>query len=94
VHSIPNLGWPQALDLLQRKVVDPDDYILHVYPFAQVPEAVQFAARARSETVRVMVDFRASGQDSSQDPGPGTGQDSQNYQDSQDKNVGKSCQSC
>ncbi len=57
VHSIPNLGWPQALDLLARRVIDPDVFISHVYPFAQVPEALRCAAEARSEAVKVMVDF-------------------------------------
>jgi L-iditol 2-dehydrogenase len=55
VHSIPNLGWPQALDLLASGVIDPDLFISHVYPFERVPEAMKFAARARSETVKVMV---------------------------------------
>ena len=57
VHSIPNLGWPQAVDLLARKIIDPALFISHVYRFEQVPEAVRFAASARSETVKVMVDF-------------------------------------
>ena len=58
IHPIPNLGWPQALDLLARRVVDDSDvFISHVYPFAQVPEAMRFAAQARSEVVKVMVDF-------------------------------------
>ena len=57
VHSIPNLGWPQAVDLLARKVIDPALFISQVYRFDQVPEAVRFAATARSETVKVMVTF-------------------------------------
>ncbi len=57
VHSVPNLGWPQALELLATRVIDPDLFISHVYPFDRVPEAVQFAATARSETIKVMVDF-------------------------------------
>ncbi len=59
VHSIPNLGWPQALELLSTKVIDPDLFISHTYPFDQIPEAVRFSAEARSETVKVMVDFDA-----------------------------------
>ena len=57
VHSIPNLGWPQAVELLSTGVIDPALFISQTYPFAQVPEAVRFAATARSETVKVMVDF-------------------------------------
>jgi threonine dehydrogenase-like Zn-dependent dehydrogenase len=56
VHSIPNLGWPQAIDLLKRGVIDPDLFISHTFGFDEVPEAVRFAATARSETVKVMVD--------------------------------------
>ncbi len=57
VHSIPNLGWPQALGLLRSEVIDPELFISHDYAFDQVPEAVKFAAKARAETVKVMVNF-------------------------------------
>lgn len=56
VHSIPNLGWPQAIELLKRGVIDPALFISHTFAFDEVPEAVRFAATARSETVKVMVD--------------------------------------
>ncbi len=56
VHSIPNLGWPQAVELLRNKTIDPDLFISHTFPFEQVPDAVRFAATARSETVKVMVE--------------------------------------
>jgi L-iditol 2-dehydrogenase len=58
VHSIPNLGWPQAVELLANGTIDPALFISHTYPFNQVPEAIRFAVRARSETVKVMVDFQ------------------------------------
>ncbi len=61
VHSIPNLGWPQAVELLGDRVIDPDLFISHTYGFHQVPEAVRFAAEARSETVKVMVDYAHDG---------------------------------
>jgi threonine dehydrogenase-like Zn-dependent dehydrogenase len=61
VHSIPNLGWPQALDLLRARVIDPDLFISHTYAFDEVPDAVRFAATARSETVKVMVDVAGTG---------------------------------
>ena len=57
VHSVPNLGWPQAIQLLRDRVIDPELFISQTYAFSQVPEAVKFAANARSETVKVMVDF-------------------------------------
>jgi threonine dehydrogenase-like Zn-dependent dehydrogenase len=59
VHSIPNLGWPQALDLLERRVIDADLFISHVFPFNQVPEAVRFAEQARGEVIKAMVDVAA-----------------------------------
>lgn len=55
VHSIPNLGWPQAIDLLKDKIIDPELFISHHYTFDKVPQAIQFAAKARSQTVKVMV---------------------------------------
>jgi L-iditol 2-dehydrogenase len=59
VHSVPNLGWPQALEMLRTKVIDPDLFISQVYPFSRVPEAVRLVAGDRSSTVKVMVDFEA-----------------------------------
>lgn len=57
VHSIPNLGWPQALELLRQRVIDPDIFVTQRYPFRQVPEAVRRAAEDRSEVIKVMVDW-------------------------------------
>ncbi len=57
VHSIPNLGWPQAIDLLKSRAIDPDLFITQVYPFRQVPEAVRFAADNHDKAIKVMVDF-------------------------------------
>jgi L-iditol 2-dehydrogenase len=59
VHSIPNLGWPQALSLLRSRQIDPAVFITQVYPFSQVPEAVSFAAAKHDKAVKVMVDFEA-----------------------------------
>ena len=55
VHSIPNLGWPQAISLLKEGIIDPDLFISHNYSFDNVPQAIRFAAKARSQTVKVMV---------------------------------------
>jgi threonine dehydrogenase-like Zn-dependent dehydrogenase len=57
VHSIPNLGWPKALDLLRKRLIDPELFITHRYGFDEIPEAVSFAARNRRDTVKVMVNF-------------------------------------
>jgi len=57
VHSVPNLGWVQALDLLRRKVIDPALFISQTFRFDQVPEAVRFAAEQRDRVVKVMVEF-------------------------------------
>jgi L-iditol 2-dehydrogenase len=55
VHSIPNLGWPQAISLLREGIIDPKLFISHTYPFNKVPDAIRFAAKARAQTVKVMV---------------------------------------
>jgi L-iditol 2-dehydrogenase len=57
VHSIPNLGWPKALDLLRRRLIDPADFISHRFGFGEVPEAVMLAAKNRTDTVKVMVSW-------------------------------------
>ena len=57
VHSIPNLGWPQAVELLRSKTIDADLLISHVFPFDQVPEAIAFADEHRADAIKVMVDF-------------------------------------
>ena len=57
VHSIPNLGWPQAIALLRERAIDPELFISHTFPFGQVPEAIHFAAQAREEVVKVMVEM-------------------------------------
>jgi L-iditol 2-dehydrogenase len=57
VHSIPNLGWPKALDLLRRRLIDPADFISHRFGFDEVPEAVMLAAKNRTDTVKVMVSW-------------------------------------
>jgi threonine dehydrogenase-like Zn-dependent dehydrogenase len=57
VHSIPNLGWPQAVELLAGGVIDADLFVSHVFSFDQVPEAIRFVSKARSEVVKAVVEF-------------------------------------
>jgi L-iditol 2-dehydrogenase len=57
VHSVPNLGWPQAVELLEAKTIDSEILISHTFPFDQVPEAVRFSARERSRVIKAMVEF-------------------------------------
>jgi L-iditol 2-dehydrogenase len=57
VHSIPNLGWPKAFDLLRRRLIDPADFISHRFGFDDIPAAVTLAAENRTDTVKVMVSW-------------------------------------
>jgi L-iditol 2-dehydrogenase len=55
VHSIPNLGWPKAFDLLRRGEIKATDFVSHRFGFDEVPAAVTLAAENRTDTVKVMV---------------------------------------
>ncbi len=54
-HSIPNLMYPVAIDLIRRRVIDPALFVTHRFPLDKTPEAIKFAAEKRSEIVKVMV---------------------------------------
>jgi L-iditol 2-dehydrogenase len=54
-HSIPNLRFPIAIDLLRRKAVDPDLFISHTFDFADLPEALRTAEQDKNNVVKVMV---------------------------------------
>lgn len=55
VHSIPNLGFPKALALLESGCVEAKRFITHRFPFGKVPEAITFAAENRTDAIKVMV---------------------------------------
>jgi L-iditol 2-dehydrogenase len=54
-HSIPNLRFPMALDLLAHGVIRADDFITHHFPLSQVAEAMQIAAHDKANAIKVVV---------------------------------------
>ena len=54
-HSIPNLRFPIAIDLLKRKAVDPDLFITHRFGFGELSRALETAERDKEGAVKVMV---------------------------------------
>ncbi|MBM4043607.1 MAG: zinc-binding dehydrogenase [Planctomycetes bacterium] len=57
-HSIPNLRFPTAIDLLARGVFRAEDFVTHRLPLSRVAEAMQTAARDKENVIKVMVDCR------------------------------------
>ncbi len=55
-HAIPNTEWPVAVDLLKRKVIDPDKMITHVFPLDKTEEALRTADQRKSEVVKVVIE--------------------------------------
>jgi L-iditol 2-dehydrogenase len=54
-HSIPNLRFPIALDLVKSKAVDPDLFISHTFAFDDLPEALRIAENDKERAVKVVV---------------------------------------
>lgn len=54
-HSIPNLKFPIAIDLIQRNVIDVDDFVSHTFPFSETAEALKVAAREKATAIKVVV---------------------------------------
>ncbi len=54
-HSIPNLRFPMAISLLQRKDIDPGDYVTHTYPLKEVSQALQTAEHDKAQAIKVVV---------------------------------------
>ena len=54
-HAIPNHYFPLALDLLARRVVDPEALVTHTFPLAEVERAFQMAASPEEEAVKVVI---------------------------------------
>jgi L-iditol 2-dehydrogenase len=57
-HSIPNLRFPMAMDLLAREVINAEDFITHRFPLSQASEALATAARDKENVIKVLVDCR------------------------------------
>jgi L-iditol 2-dehydrogenase len=55
IHSLPNLRFPMAIDLLHRKVIEAGDFVSHVYRFEEAAQAVRTAAFDKENAIKVMV---------------------------------------
>ncbi|MBD3323164.1 alcohol dehydrogenase catalytic domain-containing protein, partial [candidate division KSB3 bacterium] len=54
-HSIPNLRYPMAIDLLKRKVIDAREFVTHEFPFSDVEHALRTAETDKAHVIKVMV---------------------------------------
>lgn len=58
-HSIPNLRFPTAIELLKQKIVDPSLFITQTFSFLDLPEAMKTAEKDKSGVVKVMIEMNA-----------------------------------
>jgi L-iditol 2-dehydrogenase len=54
-HSIPNLRFPTAIDLVKSRAIDPDLFISHTFEFGGLPEALRTAEKDKETAVKVVV---------------------------------------
>jgi len=54
-HSIPNLRFPIAIDLLKRNVIDPEQFITHTFRFGELSEALRTAENDKENVIKVMI---------------------------------------
>jgi L-iditol 2-dehydrogenase len=55
IHSIPNLRYPMAIDLLARKVIDARQFISHTFSLNQTQEAMNTAAFDKENALKIIV---------------------------------------
>lgn len=54
-HSIPNLRFPMAISLLERKAIDAKDFVTHTFPLSRVQEALKVAENDKANVIKVIV---------------------------------------
>ncbi|MFQ5814228.1 MAG: L-threonine dehydrogenase, partial [Anaerolineae bacterium] len=54
-HAIPNHYFPLALDLLARRVVNPQALVTHTFPLAEAETAFQVAVNPEEEALKVVI---------------------------------------
>jgi L-iditol 2-dehydrogenase len=54
-HSIPNLRFPMAISLLERKAIDARDFVTHTFPLGRVEEALKTAENDKEKVIKVVV---------------------------------------
>ncbi len=55
-HAIPNHYFPMALDLLARRVVDPDRLVTHSFPLNEYRKAFEVAGSSRESVGKVTIE--------------------------------------
>ncbi len=53
--AVPNMYFPIALDLLERRVIDPDAFITHTVRLQDVPEFMKNVSKYRNEMIKAVV---------------------------------------
>ncbi|HEY9593309.1 MAG TPA: alcohol dehydrogenase catalytic domain-containing protein [Spirochaetia bacterium] len=56
-HSIPNLRFPMAISLLERRVIDARDFVTHTFPLSRVQEALTVAEEDKTHVIKVVVEI-------------------------------------
>lgn len=54
-HAIPNNRFPVALDLLRRKIIDPDKMITHVFRLDDIEKAIKVSMDPEEKAIKVVV---------------------------------------
>ena len=54
-HSIPNLRFPIAIDLLKKNVINPEQFITHTFKFDELPEALKVAENDKENVIKVVI---------------------------------------
>jgi threonine dehydrogenase-like Zn-dependent dehydrogenase len=55
-HAVPNLMFPVALDLLKRKVIDPEKMVTHVFPLDRTRDALLETENNKAGVVKTVID--------------------------------------
>jgi L-iditol 2-dehydrogenase len=54
-HSVPNLMFPIAIDLIKGGAIDPELFVTHRFSLSETGQAIGYAAENRDKVVKVMV---------------------------------------
>jgi L-iditol 2-dehydrogenase len=55
-HAIPNLMFPVALDMLKRKVIDPEKIVTHVFPLDRAGHALRETEDNKADVIKTVID--------------------------------------
>ena len=54
-HSIPNLRFPMAIELLERRWIDAADFVTHTFPLQEAGRALKTAETDKETVIKVVV---------------------------------------